>query len=227
MSTIPNPDQTEQTEQTQLRDAWYLDAIEQARSGDREMATSLLQDFAKRACSPNGDMNRALLQYIGSCLSDWMKKGLLAPEAPWCFNVEPPPHRRSHRSAADVLVYRAYLLLLGRLERPQTAHHQLVEQCLPVQARGELRGLIQRRESRVAGLIVKAGPQLVSHLPPLSLAFLSRAAPERARRTALEAPASPRAVPLGARPGIDSSSPDPFRSWSEGRLTVPKVARCE
>ena len=96
---------------------WFETAIAQARTGDREIAVSLVGEFAQLATDPHvfdsvGGIPTALLQYIAACLGDWKKHDFRDAEK--SFSVTRAAFRPDETSDQHVDAMRAYLLLMAR-----------------------------------------------------------------------------------------------------------------
>lgn len=99
-------------------------AVKQAQAGDREMAVSLIGEFAQLADDPHvfdsvGGIPPALIQHIASCLGDWQKRDFKDAET-W-FHVVRAPNAPDKTDGKHVAAMRAYLLLRARAKGTEQA----------------------------------------------------------------------------------------------------------
>lgn len=101
-------------ERTKLAE-WFKGAIKDARGGNREMADSLLRDFAHLATNPGaydsvGGVPTELIQYVATCIADWRQRGYR--DAELYFYVDRPHHRPPAAvSEAQICALREYMVL--------------------------------------------------------------------------------------------------------------------
>lgn len=108
---------SEQNKNREQYARFYKSAVKQAKAGNRDIAKSLISDFADLAVDPNcfdavGGIPTALIQHIASCLNRWKK--LDFQDADRCFDVARPDHRPDETTFQHARAMRAYLLLRAR-----------------------------------------------------------------------------------------------------------------
>ena len=96
---------------------FYEGVVEQAQTGNRQSAESLISAFAQLADNPRafdavGGIPTALIQHIAACLSDWKKRDF--QDAQTWFYVARAGHRPDETTGQHVAAIRAYLLLMAR-----------------------------------------------------------------------------------------------------------------
>lgn len=95
-------------------DYFYALLIEQAENGDRDDATSLLNEFVQ--FSRNGEEVPApLVAYLGQCIAAWLHSGCRPKQATKAFNVQRPAYRdKSDDKSRHIKALRVYYLMRGR-----------------------------------------------------------------------------------------------------------------
>ncbi len=96
---------------------FYLQAVAQARGGDKYMADQLLAQFAELSKDPAvfakvGGIPKPLIQYIATCISDWRKRGY--QDAETHFWIDKASHRPANIGGKQVGAVRAFRLLMAR-----------------------------------------------------------------------------------------------------------------
>ena len=116
-------DRKESSDQSQYA-RYFQSAANQARTGDRDTAQSLVGEFAQLAEDPHvfdrvGGVPIALIQHIASCLNAW-KLGDFE-DADSSFFLKRDAYRPDQTTGQHVAAMRAYLLLLSRAKGVEAA----------------------------------------------------------------------------------------------------------
>ena len=103
---------------------FFETAVKQAQSGDRQIAESLIGEFAQLADDPHvfdavGGIPSALIEHIAACLSDWKKRDF--QDAQTHFYVSRAAHRPDETTGQHVAAMRAYLVLRARAKGVEAA----------------------------------------------------------------------------------------------------------
>jgi hypothetical protein len=73
-------------------DSLYTVLIEQAKSGDRYDAISLLKEFVQ-FCRNGEEVPAPLVAYLGQCIAAWLHSECNPQQAAKAFNVQRPAYR--------------------------------------------------------------------------------------------------------------------------------------